>query len=53
MVRDLKCDVCAFQSKCVAYKKLKPFTDEARIDLGVDITFNSCVDYSSVEDEED
>lgn len=51
MVKDLKCDVCKFQEKCVAYKKLKPFIAEARTDLGVEITFNSCMDYCEVEED--
>ena len=35
MINNQKCDDCVFQTKCVAKNKLKPFSDEARVDLGV------------------
>lgn len=50
MVNDFKCLDCKFVDKCVAYNKLKAFTEDARVDLGVELTFVSCVDYSE-EDE--
>ena len=50
MVTNMKCDECAFQSKCVGYNKLKPFTVDARTDLGVELDFISCNDYRSYED---
>lgn len=55
MVNNLKCDKCDFQGKCVAYNKMKPFLDTARTDLGVELTFNNCIDFASEDkdDEED
>ena len=44
MITNQKCESCAFQSKCVAKNKLKPFSDEARVDLGVELNFISCND---------
>lgn len=52
MVNNLKCEECAFVAKCVAAKKLKPFLAEARVDLGVDLTFESCTDYKKIDEEE-
>ena len=53
MINNQKCDDCVFQTKCVAKNKLKPFSDEARVDLGVELEFISCTDYQSLEDSED
>ena len=47
MINNQKCD------DCVAKNKLKPFSDEARVDLGVELEFISCTDYQSLEDSED
>lgn len=52
MINYQKCESCAFQNKCVAKNKLKPFSDEARVDLGVELTFISCNDYQDIEEEE-
>ena len=38
-------------SVCKGYARLKPFTDEARIDLGIALTFNGCEHYISIDDE--
>ena len=51
MITNQKCDFCAFQTKCVAKKKLKPFSDEARVDLGVELEFISCNDYKEIEED--
>lgn len=53
MINNQKCETCAFQIKCVAKNKLKPFSDEARVDLGVELEFISCVDYQEIVEEED
>ena len=51
------CEDCVFQNKCVAKNKLKPFSDEARNDLGVELIFNQCREFQDinegVEDEEE
>ena len=53
MITNQKCDDCVFQTKWVEKNKLKPFSDEARVDLGVELEFISCTDYQSLEDSED
>lgn len=50
MITNQKCESCAFQSKCVAKNKLKPFSDEARVDLGVELNFISYNDYQDMYD---
>ena len=50
MITNQKCESCAFQTKCVAKNKLKPFSDEARVDLGVELYFISCNDYKDMDD---
>lgn len=51
MITNQKCETCAFQTKCVAKNKMKPFTEDARVDLGVELDFVSCVDYKSHEED--
>lgn len=51
MITNQKCVSCAFQSKCVAKNKLKPFTDNARVDLGVELEFVNCADYKEIGEE--
>lgn len=53
MVKNLKCDECVFSTKCVARNKLKPFMDDARTDLGVMLTFENCIDFTSEDESED
>ena len=50
MITNQKCESCAFQTKCVAKNKMKPFSDEARVDLGVELEFISCTDYKNMDD---
>lgn len=50
MVDGMKCYDCSLFNVCKAYSKLKPFTDEAKVDLGVSITFNNCEHYISDEE---
>jgi hypothetical protein len=50
MITNQKCESCAFQTKCVAKNKMKPFSDEARVDLGVELEFISCNDYKDMND---
>lgn len=52
MINNQKCETCVFQVKCVAKNKLKPFTDEARTDLGVELDFVSCAEYQEIKDED-
>lgn len=51
MINNFICENCLFQNKCVARTKLKPFMEEARTDLGVEITINKCEDYSDMNEE--
>lgn len=53
MVYNQKCDDCVFASKCVAKNKLKPFTEEARTDLGVDLNFVGCNNYISTDQDDE
>lgn len=53
MVNNLKCDACRFSVKCNARAKLKPFLEEARTDLGVELDFVSCNDYQELSDEDE
>lgn len=50
MITNQKCETCVFQNKCVAKNKLKPFSDDARVDLGVELEFVSCNDFKDFED---
>ena len=51
MVDGMKCYDCSLINVCKTYSKLKPFTDEAKVDLGVSITFNNCEHYILDEEE--
>lgn len=51
MVTNLICDACKFQPKCVGYNKLKPFIDEARTDLGIELEMQKCNDYVELDDD--
>lgn len=52
MVNNLKCDNCVFQTKCMARNKLKPFLEEARTDLGVELEFINCDNFTEFQDED-
>ena len=45
MVNGILCYDCSLFNVCKAYSKLKPFTEDAKVDLGVEITFNKCEHY--------
>ena len=45
MINNLKCDTCRFEEKCTARAKLKPFLEDAKVDLRVELTFENCEDY--------
>lgn len=47
MVNGIKCYDCSLFDVCKAYAKIKPLTDEAKVDLGVELTFNNCKHYIS------
>ena len=53
MVTNLICDDCKFQPKCVGYNKLKPFTDEARTDLGIELEMQKCNDFVDMNDNDE
>lgn len=53
MINNQICEDCRFLVKCTAYAKLKPFREDARHDLGVTLTFDSCNDYKSIDDDDD
>ena len=53
MVTNLICDACKFQPKCVGYNKLKPFTDEARTDLGIELEMQKCNDFVDMNDNDE
>ena len=52
MVNNLMCDTCRFENKCTARAKIKPFLEDAKTDLRVELTFDSCKDYQVSEDAE-
>jgi hypothetical protein len=52
MVNGLKCYECALLDVCKVYTKLKPFTDEAKVDLGIELTVNDCKHYINENSEE-
>ena len=53
MVTNLICDACKFQPKCVGYNKLKPFTEEARTDLGIELEMQKCNDFVDMNDNDE
>lgn len=50
MIDGMKCYECGLLNVCKAYGKLKSFSDEAKVDLGVNLTFDDCNHYISDED---
>ena len=53
MVTNLICDACKLQPKCVGYNKLKPFTEEARTDLGIELEMQKCNDFVDMNDNDE
>lgn len=49
MVNNQKCETCKLSGICVAENKLKPFTEEAKTDLGVELEFVDCERYTQTE----
>lgn len=45
MIVNYKCDDCKLASICQAKNKLKPFTEEAKVDLGVLLQMKECKTY--------
>ena len=45
MIIDYKCDTCAISSICSGKAKLKPFTEDAKVDLGIMLRMVECVNY--------
>lgn len=50
MINNQKCVSCEIFDICKAAAKLKAFTDEARVDLGVTLDFQSCENYRDLND---
>lgn len=49
MLKKSKCDACRLGKICKVKSKLKPFTDDAKVDLGVELTFDACVNFAEVD----
>ena len=52
MIKNSKCDTCKLGKICKVKSKLKCFTDEAKVDLGVKLTFDECANFVKYEDDE-
>ena len=50
MIVDYKCDNCRLSSICQGKAKLKPFSEDAKTDLGVMIRMVDCNNYSPEEE---
>lgn len=48
MITDYKCDTCSLTSICQGKTKLKPFTEEAKVDLGIMIRMLECENYNPI-----
>lgn len=53
MIRNQKCPDCYFADNCLVKNKLKPFSDEAKNDLGVELTFVTCDKFLEKQAEEE
>lgn len=42
MIHNYKCDVCEKAEICKNKSKLDKFSEDAKTDLGIEITFNHC-----------
>lgn len=49
MIVDYKCDSCELASICNAKTKLKPFTEEAKVDLGVMLRMAECANFRDIQ----
>lgn len=52
MIIDYMCEDCAIASVCKAKGKLKAFTDDAKVDLGVALSMVDCRNYRTLETDE-
>ena len=52
MVNNQACINCVFSGMCVAEAKLKPFTEEAKKDLGLTLNFVACERYITPQEQE-
>lgn len=52
MVNNLKCEYCQKLSVCAIFKKIKPFTDLAKIDLGVNLDMTDCEEFLPIQIED-
>ena len=48
MINNYLCEDCELAPICLPQSKLKPFTDEAKIDLGLDISIDNCKRYQAI-----
>lgn len=46
MLKNAKCDACKLGKICKVKSKLKPFTEDAKVDLGVNLTFVDCDNFA-------
>ena len=50
IITEYKCDTCSLASICCGKAKLKPFTEEAKIDLGIMLRMVECANYTEEKD---
>jgi len=48
MINNYLCDDCELATICVPKAKLKPFTEDAKTDLGLDISIDNCKNYKAM-----
>ncbi len=48
-INNFICENCDHYTVCKVVDKLTPFTDEAKKDLGIALTINSCEEYKETE----
>lgn len=50
MIQNNMCDKCDKEAVCARKKKLEPFADDAKKDLGITISIISCENFSTKEE---
>ena len=48
MINNYICENCSHYMVCKVADKLKPFSEESKKDLGVEITVNNCLEFKDV-----
>ena len=51
MINNYICESCTHYTVCKVADKLAPFHEEAKKDLGVEITINNCIEFKDVDAE--